>query len=649
MFVCPECGYAKGAPGFCTEHGTALVDAGEDSLLGQRVGSYRVARLIGEGGMGRVYLAVQPEIGSRVALKVLTGDAAAGSASVERFFAEARAVNVIRHENIVSVLDLSRLPDGRPYIVMEYLEGAPLSTLIARRGALPLGALTRALGEVLDALGAAHEKGIVHRDLKPDNIFITRGGHAKVLDFGIAKLKPELGAMDAQTRTGALMGTPHYMSPEQALGRPADPRSDLYAVGVILFEGATGRRPFDAGTLYELLKQHVEHAPPSPRTMRGDLPHLYEALILRALDKDPARRFQSARELSAALAEAGHFAPADSWGSLGQGGTPIGPVATPGSGSSPLHTPAGTAPTHPSAGNTPSPQQPTPPTLTQGYAHTPSVPQTLQPIPSGGGGARLLVLGGLAVLFAGALIGGIVLAVVMLRGAPAPASPPPVPSPPAVPPTASPVPTPATPAATSSAAALPFAGHFTIDHSTNPGSPSGYHGSVLITHHGDLFHITWTIPGAPAYQGIGIADGDLLGVGWGTSKGYGVIVYDVDGGKLDGRWAANTTTSGLGTEVLQGPPGLDGSYQIVSAHPPDSTKSYTGVVTIHPTGATYQLHWRVESQSFGGVGILKGHTLAVGWGPQGAVVLYERGDQRLEGTWAQPGGRMLGTEVLRPL
>jgi len=646
MFVCPECGHSAGAPGFCTEHGVSLVDAGADPLPGQRVGSYRIARLIGEGGMGRVYLAVQPEIGSRVAVKVLSGDAAAGSASVERFFAEARAVNVIRHENIVSVLDLSRLPDGRPYIVMEYLEGAPLSALIAKRGALPLGALTRALGEVLDALGAAHDHGIVHRDLKPDNIFITRGGHAKVLDFGIAKLKPELGAMDAQTRTGALMGTPHYMSPEQALGRAADPRSDLYAVGVILFESATARRPFEAGTLYELLKQHVECAPPSPRSLRGDLPPAYEALILRALDKDPARRFQSARELAAALTEAAEAAPADSWGSLGDGGAPIGPLPTPGPGAKPPPgAPAGmTAPTHRSAGNTPGLPPGTAPMLPQGYAHTPSGPQTLEPVPARGGSGRLLLLGGVSVLFAGALVGGIVFAVVMLRNG----TPPPAPAPrPAAAPTLPPVPTPG-PTATGAAQTLPFAGHFAIEHSTNPGQARGYHGTVQIAHHGGFFQITWSIPGSPTYRGIGLADGDLLGVGWAASGRYGVTVYDVDGGKLSGRWVTNSTKSGLGAEVLQGPAGLTGRYRIVSAHAPGSTQAYTGVVDIRPTGATYQLRWQVGKQTIRGVGILKGHTLAAGWGPQGAVVLYERSGQRLEGTWAPAGGKVLGTEVLRP-
>src|SRR5262245_44082559 len=173
--------------------------------------------------MGEVYLAVHPGIGSRVAIKVLTYSAAENRNLVERFFAEARAVNVIRHEGIVNVLDLATLPDGRPFIIMEHLEGAPLSHF-THSGALPLGTLARFRVETLEALGAAHAAGITHRDLKPDNIFVTSLGRPKLLDFGIAKLRPELQSGSDGTRTGALLGTPQYMSPEQALGRHVDHR-----------------------------------------------------------------------------------------------------------------------------------------------------------------------------------------------------------------------------------------------------------------------------------------------------------------------------------------------------------------------------------------------------------------------------------------
>jgi hypothetical protein len=282
--------------------------------------------------MGEVYLGVHPEIGSQVAIKVLLDEYARDTEHVERFFAEARAVNLIRHESIVSVLDLATLPDGRPYIVMEYLQGAPLSRLLESESSLPLGGITRLLLEVLAALRAAHDAGITHRDLKPDNIYVTQSGRAKVLDFGIAKLKPELRGGGNQTRTGALLGTPLYMSPEQARGQRVDARSDLYSVGVILFECTTGRRPFQASSLYDLLKAHIEQQPPRPSSLRTDLPAAYEVVILRALEKEPWRRYQSAAEFAAALHEAAQCLPAESWTTLvpaGSKGAPfdLGPRA----------------------------------------------------------------------------------------------------------------------------------------------------------------------------------------------------------------------------------------------------------------------------------------------------------------------------------
>ena len=313
MFVCPECGQSEARAGHCTADGARLADGSTDALLGQTIGSYRIARLIGAGGMGSVYKAVQPSIGSRVAIKLLSHDPARSPSLVERFFSEARAVNVIRHEHIVNVLDLSALPDGRPYIVMEYLDGEPLASVLERRGALPLGTLARMISEVLDALGAAHAKGVVHRDLKPDNLFVSPNGHMKVLDFGIAKLRGEIGTPGDGTRTGALLGTPHYMAPEQAMARPVDARADLYAVGVILYEAATGKKPFDAPSLFELLRLHIERRPEPPRMLRPEIPPAYESVILRALEKDPALRFQSAAELAQALGEATRFVGDDAW------------------------------------------------------------------------------------------------------------------------------------------------------------------------------------------------------------------------------------------------------------------------------------------------------------------------------------------------
>ena len=329
MFVCPECGASQPVPGPCPTDRTALLPVGDDALLGVTVGAYRVARLLGVGGMGRVYKGVHPQIGSRVAVKVLSRECADRRDLVERFFAEAKAVNLIRHESIVNVLDLASLPDGRPYIIMEYLDGAPLASAIEgvpQRGPLPLGGVARLAVEVLDALGAAHAKGIVHRDLKPDNIFVTPAGRPKVLDFGIAKLLPELGG--SYTQTGSLLGTPHYMAPEQAAGRPVDHRADLYAMGVILFECATGAKPFHGSSLFDLLRKHVDEPPPRPSALRRDLPPAFEQVILTALAKPAEHRFGSAQAMSTALQHAAAQLPPEQWAPL-SGATSPGAMRAP--------------------------------------------------------------------------------------------------------------------------------------------------------------------------------------------------------------------------------------------------------------------------------------------------------------------------------
>jgi serine/threonine protein kinase len=293
------------------------VVATDDPLLGTEVGRYRIARLLGEGGMGRVYLAIQPAIGSRVAIKILAEACARNPDLLDRFFAEARAVNLIHHENIVSVLDMAQLADGRPYIVMEYVEGQTLAA-IARSGPVALGGLVQAMSEVLSALAAAHAIGIVHRDLKPDNIMITAEGHAKVLDFGIAKLAPELSSgRSPRTRTGALLGTPQYMAPEQISGAGGvDPRTDVYAAGIVVYELATGRLPFLGETLFDLMRAHLEQPPPPPRGVRRDLPAALEHVILTALAKKPADRFATAAQMAHALRTAAAGLPAEQWRSL---------------------------------------------------------------------------------------------------------------------------------------------------------------------------------------------------------------------------------------------------------------------------------------------------------------------------------------------
>jgi len=328
MFVCPECGRSFPAAGFCTEDGGALASAGDDALLGQMAGSYRITSLLGKGGMGSVYKAVHPSIGSRVAVKFLSQECAQHPSLVERFFAEAKAVNLIHHDNIVTVSDFAWTPDKRPYIVMELLDGSPLSAYMKRVGGLPLGSLCRVVMEVLEGLGAAHQQQIVHRDLKPDNVYVLKSGRVKLLDFGIAKLRPDQGGVSDATRTGSLLGTPQYMSPEQAMGAHVDHRADLYAAGVILFEGATGQRPFPAQTLYELLKAHVEQMPPAPSFLRPDLPPALEAVLLHALQKDPAYRYQSALDFRVAIEQCLPQLPPEAFAPLGDS-APTRPIGSP--------------------------------------------------------------------------------------------------------------------------------------------------------------------------------------------------------------------------------------------------------------------------------------------------------------------------------
>jgi len=275
-----------------------------DPLLGQLIGSYRVAEQIGQGGMGRIYLAVQPSIGARVAIKVLSPDRARDVTEIERFFAEARVVNVIRHESIVNVLDLRVLEDGSPAIVMEHLDGAPLSKVIATRGRLPAKEACSIALDVLGALSAAHDKGVVHRDLTPANIFITKGGHVKILDFGIAKLMSRESGT-GPTLAGQLIGTPAYVSPEQIRGASdVDGRADLYALGAVLFEALTGKPPFDASSAFDLLRAHEHQRPAFPPELSGEVPSSVSQIVLRALEKDPRMRFANANDMADALKSA---------------------------------------------------------------------------------------------------------------------------------------------------------------------------------------------------------------------------------------------------------------------------------------------------------------------------------------------------------
>jgi len=281
-------------------------------MIGEQFGNYKSIALLGEGGMGAVYLAEHPGIGRRVAVKVLHKNYTRDEHLLARFLNEARAANAIRHPNIIEILDSGMLADGTPFLVMELLEGESLGTRLRGGGALPIATAVDFAYQTASALGAAHAKGIVHRDLKPDNLFIVRDPHdqtrdrIKVLDFGIAKLQQGSVADSVKTRTGTLMGTPIYMSPEQCRGtRTVDHRSDIYSLGVIFYEMLVGQPPFVSEGFGELVNMHLNVPPASARSKRPEIPLAVDALVLKMLAKNPEDRYAEMKEVQGALKTSG--------------------------------------------------------------------------------------------------------------------------------------------------------------------------------------------------------------------------------------------------------------------------------------------------------------------------------------------------------
>jgi serine/threonine-protein kinase len=267
-------------------------DTGDGELAaGTDVSGYIIESKIGEGGMGRVYGAQHPRIGKRVAIKVLGPQFCRDASTVARFEQEARLVSDVNHSNIVEVYQLGDLPDGRKYMVMEWLEGESLSDRI-ERGPMPPAEALMVLDAICDALESVHEKGIVHRDLKSDNVFLARGRngvHVKLLDFGLAKLAGNDPRAITKTKTGIIVGTPHYMAPEQARGKPVDHRTDVYALGVLSYKMLTGKLPF-VGQPIELLVHHLKTPPPSPGAAVPGIPDGLSNLVMGMMAKMPEQR-----------------------------------------------------------------------------------------------------------------------------------------------------------------------------------------------------------------------------------------------------------------------------------------------------------------------------------------------------------------------
>jgi serine/threonine-protein kinase len=290
-----------------------------DPLIGSTIaGKFQIEALLGAGAMGRVFRARQLTLDKPVAIKVLNASLAADPTFVARFAREARAAARLDHPNSIRVFDFGREPDGLFYIAMELVAGNDLATEMDERGPMPVDRIADILGQILAALSVAHEMGVLHRDLKPANVLILRRKDdegrpidvAKVCDFGIAKIvdsSSEAGAERAGTHpltAGLVVGTPEYMAPEQARGAPVDARADLYAVGIMLYQMLTARVPFACDTPLGTVIKHVTERPARPSAIRPDVDPTLEAICLRALEKNPVDRFQTASEMRLALLEA---------------------------------------------------------------------------------------------------------------------------------------------------------------------------------------------------------------------------------------------------------------------------------------------------------------------------------------------------------
>src|SRR5437868_7363334 len=271
----------------------AVSDTLINTLFDER---YRILRKLGTGGMANVYLAEDEVLGRRVAIKILNDRHAGDDQFVERFRREAKNAASLSHPNIVSIYDRGEA-EGTYYIAMEYLDGRSLKELIVARGPAPIHLAVDYARQVLAAIRFAHRNGIVHRDIKPHNVLVDAEGRLKVTDFGIAR-----AGASQMTEAGSIIGTAQYLSPEQAKGAPVDQTSDLYSLGVVLYELLTGTVPFTGDTPVEIAMKHLSATPQPPSRLRPDVPPDLDAIVLRALAKDPHDRYASAEQMDADLA-----------------------------------------------------------------------------------------------------------------------------------------------------------------------------------------------------------------------------------------------------------------------------------------------------------------------------------------------------------
>ncbi len=269
-------------------------------MIGKIIGNYKIEQKLGEGGMGAVYKGVDTMLDREVAIKALRPELASQTAIVERFRSEAVTLAKLNHPNVATLFSMFRHGEEL-YMVLEFVRGETLDTILRRRGALPAEEVVPVFCQILDGINHAHEYGIIHRDIKPANMMLTEKGTLKVLDFGIARL---LGST-RMTRAGNIIGTLEYMAPEQVKGQETDARSDIYALGMMLYEMLTGKTPFDTENEFELMKLQTEQMPVAPRQINSQIPESVEAAIMQAIAKNPDERFQTAGEFRDFLLDAG--------------------------------------------------------------------------------------------------------------------------------------------------------------------------------------------------------------------------------------------------------------------------------------------------------------------------------------------------------
>ncbi|MBI4835039.1 MAG: serine/threonine protein kinase [Planctomycetes bacterium] len=272
-----------------------MVEELKDSFIGRDLGTCELMRKIGEGGMGAVYLAHHKRLDKNVAVKILPVSFSKEEDRVKRFVREARSTAKLDHPNIIQIFDIQLAkPGGFYFIIMQYIDGDNLDMRIKKQGKLPIPEAIRIIKSAASALGAAHSMGIIHRDIKAENIMLSKNGEIKLMDFGLARIGDSSSSISS---AGDIMGTPHYMAPEQAKGEPIDHRADIYALGITFYYALTGKRPFDGATPVTVIMKHLNEEPPDPTLFAPDIPKNLVKILLKMMAKDPKSRYQSAQDL----------------------------------------------------------------------------------------------------------------------------------------------------------------------------------------------------------------------------------------------------------------------------------------------------------------------------------------------------------------